>query len=45
MRVVIWLAFPVLILSFALLITIILNWSQGLPFCDTWLRPILPLCR
>jgi hypothetical protein len=45
MRVVIWLAFPVLVFSVAVLYAIIMNWSQGVPFCDTWMRPALPYCQ
>jgi hypothetical protein len=45
MRVVIWLAFPVAILGFAVLITIILNWSHGTPFCGSWMHAVLPACR
>jgi hypothetical protein len=45
MRVVIWLAAPVGILAFAVLITIILSWSQGGSFCSTWMSAALPLCR
>ncbi len=45
MRFVIWLSVPVLILCFAVLVTIILNWSQGVPFCLTWMRAALPLCN
>jgi hypothetical protein len=45
MRLVIWLALPVGILGFAVLITIILSWSQGLSFCATWMSAALPLCR
>jgi hypothetical protein len=45
MRLVMWLSVPVLILSIALLVTIVMNWSQGVPFCATWLRAGLPFCQ
>ena len=45
MRVVIWLALPVLVFALALLYAMIINWTEGVSFCDTWLRAALPLCR
>jgi hypothetical protein len=44
MRFLIWFSVPVLILCFAVLVTIILNWSQGVSFCSTWARAALPFC-
>jgi len=38
-------SFPALILCLAILIPILLNWSQGVPLCDTWLNAVLPACR
>jgi hypothetical protein len=45
MRVVIWLSIPVLIFALALLYTMIMNWTDGVSFCQTWVRAALPLCR
>jgi hypothetical protein len=45
MRVVIWLSIPVMIFAIALLYAMIMNWTEGVPLCDTWLRGALPLCR
>jgi hypothetical protein len=44
MRFVIWLSFPVLIVCLIALVTIILHWSEGMPFCSTWVRAALPGC-
>jgi hypothetical protein len=45
MRVVIWLSLPVLILCFAVLVTIISTWSHGGSFCGTWMHAALPFCN
>ncbi len=45
MRVVIWLALPVLVFALALLYAMIMNWTDGVPFCESWLRAALPYCR
>ncbi len=45
MRVVIWLALPVLVFALALLYAMIMNWTEGVPFCESWLRAALPYCR
>jgi hypothetical protein len=44
-RVAIWLALPVFVLCVAVLYTLLMNWSQGVPLCSTWMHGILPLCR
>ncbi len=45
MRVVIWLALPVLVFALALLHAMIMNWTEGVPYCESWLRAALPYCR
>jgi len=44
MRLVLLLSFPVLVLCFAVLVTILLNWSQGVPLCATWMARFIPVC-
>ncbi len=45
MRVVIWMALPVLVFALALLYAMIMNWTEGVPFCESWIRAALPYCR
>lgn len=45
MRVIIWLAAPVAVLSAVGIVTIIQSWVNGTGYCDTWLSIILPYCR
>ncbi len=45
MRVVMWLSLPVAIFAVALLYTIVTSWTQGVPFCATWVSSALPVCR
>jgi hypothetical protein len=44
-RIAIWLGLPVFVLCLAVLYAILMNWSQGVPFCESWLRGALPYCR
>jgi len=45
MRAVVWLSLPVLVFCSALLFTLIMNWTRGVPLCTTWLRAALPFCN
>ena len=45
MRLVIWLGVPVFVFAIALLYAMVANWTQGVPLCDSWFGPVLPLCR